>query len=255
MRERIAKLRELAAFYRREAGVVKAEVRKVMPLVLGNPFMSPADRAALVHIFQTFKQIMAGSGLIYWLDYGTLLGAWRWGNPLPWDHDGDIGYLAGQWRLLTERAPAFAARGIQFNPFTASYGNVAVDLYPWIERNGRMVRAEHMNDEPGFLMAVSDRIDVFPSAWLNPLAEIRFAGDYFLCPNQVETVLRKRYGNIDILVPYHARTWLYPQFYRYYWVFARYRPDIRPAAHPVAWTTVRNPKLLEKFGVTDATGS
>ena len=83
------------------------------------------------------------------------------------------------------------------------------------------------------------------------MATIRFADEDFNCPNQVETLLRKRYGNIKLLVPYHLKTWLYPQFYRYYWIFARYRPEIRPHAYPQAWTIVRNQKLLAKFGVSD----
>lgn len=253
MHERIARLRSRMAFYRREAGVIKAEIRKIMPLLLGSPFMPERDRADLIYILHSFKQIMDGTGLIYWLDYGTLLGAWRWGQPLPWDADGDISYLAGQRHLLLEQAPAFAARGITFNAGMARYNRVSVDFFPWSERDGFMVRSEHLDYEAGFLKTVADRVDVFPRSWLNPLATIRFAGEYVNCPNQVETLLRKRYGNINMLVPYHLKTYLYPQFYRYYWIFSRYRPEIRPHEHPQEWTIVRNQKLLAKFGVTDAT--
>ena len=251
MHEKLVNLRAWFAFYRREFDVVRAEIRTAMPRILGSPFMPAADRADLVYILRSFKQIMDGTGLIYWLDYGTLLGAWRWGQPLPWDSDGDIGYLAGQRQLLIDQAPAFAARGIQFNSGMATYNQVSVDFFPWIERDGFMVRTEHLNYAAGFLKTVSDRVDIFPSAWLNPLATIRFADEDFNCPNQVETLLRKRYGNIKLLVPYHLKTWLYPQFYRYYWIFARYRPEIRPHAYPQAWTIVRNQKLLAKFGVSD----
>jgi len=251
--EKLSKLRKTLAFYRQEASVIKAELREVLPLIWADPFLPAADRADLIYILQSFKKIMADTGLVYWLDYGTLLGAWRWGNPLPWDYDGDIGYLAGQWRLLAEQAPAFAKLGIQLTLLTASYRNAYVDLFPWIERDGCMVRTQHLNYQPGFLKTVSDRRDIFPTTWVNPLAEIRFAGDYFPCANQVEKILRKRYGNIDLLVPYHLKTWFYPQFYRYYWIFARYRPDIRQPAHPVTWTIVHNPTLLKKFGVIDGT--
>jgi hypothetical protein len=253
MQKKLARVRARLSFLRREAGVVRAEIRNAMPLILGNPFMPAADHADLIYILRSFQQIMEGTGLIYWLDCGTLLGAWRWGQPLPWDYDGDIGYLAGQYHLIAEQSSAFAARGIQLRSGTVTYNRVYVDLYPWIERDGFMVYTKHLDYETGFLKFVSDRRAVFPGAWINPLATIRFADEYFNCPNQVETLLRKRYGNINILVPYHLKTWLYPQFYRYYWIFAHYRPDIRPHDYPQEWTIVRNQKLLAKFGVTDET--
>lgn len=253
LQKKFTNLRKSLAFYRQEASVVKAELHKVLPLLWADPFLPATDRADLIYLLQSFKAIMANTSLVYWLDYGTLLGAWRWGNPLPWDYDGDIGYLAGQWHLLAEQAPAFAKLGIQLTLLTASYRNASVDLFPWIERNGCMVRTEHLSYQPGFLKAVSDRRDIFPATWVNPLAEIRFAGDYFPCPNQVEQILRKRYGNIDLLLPYHLKTWFYPQFYRYYWIFARYHPDIHQPTCPVTWTIVRTPTLLKKFGVTDGT--
>ena len=245
----MAKLRSSLAFYRREMGVAYRTIRSLMPHLLGEPFMSEQDRADLIHILLVFKRIMDPTGLIYWLDYGTLLGAWRWGNPLPWDHDADIGYMAGQWHLLQEQAPAFAAEGMEFNIFRVGYGAVYLDLYPWIERDGAMVYTEHIDYQPGFLKAISDHSDIFPSQWINPLAEIAFAGEYFKCPNQVETLLRKRYGNIDILVPHRVKALLYPKFYRYYLVFRRYRPQIRQASSAQPWTTVTNPALLKKFGI------
>jgi len=252
--KKVANWRASVAFYWREVQVAKATVQELMPHLLGTPFLSEKDRADLIHVLRTFKEIMAGSGLIYWLDYGTLLGAWRWGNPLPWDHDADIGYLAGQWQLLQARVPAFADYGMTFR--LGGYGQILyesiyVDIMPWSEHGGMMARPDHRQYEAGFLKALSDRYDTFPSHWVNPLGEIYFAGDYFNCSNQVEPFLRKRYGNIDILVPHRVKALLYPQFYRYYWIFARYRPQIRAAAVPQQWTTVTNPAILQKFGIED----
>ena len=46
------------------------------------------------------KRMLDGAGIAYWLDAGTLLGAWRAGGVIPWDLDVDLGVeQAGYARL------------------------------------------------------------------------------------------------------------------------------------------------------------
>lgn len=230
-------------------------LRDLVPHLLGDPFTSEKDKKDLVHVLRTFKRIVSGTGLIYWLDYGALLGAYRWGNMLPWDHDLDISYLWAQGGTLMDTAPDFEAHGMELSVgrYGIFYENVKVDLEPWLEIDGLMIRANHLDYEGGW-KRMDERHDRFPSQWVNPLYQIYLAGDYYNCPNQVERLLRKRYTNIDLIVPHRVKAFLYPRLYRYYRVFARYEPRIREPLVKKHWTMIDDPRILERMGVEKQIG-
>jgi hypothetical protein len=238
-----------------ELGVAWKTFRELIPHFLGTPFMSEKNRKDIIHVLSVFKQIMSKTGLVYWLDYGTLLGAYRWGDILPWDHDADISYMGGQSPILIESAPEFERHGmlLKVGQCRIFYENVIVDILPWVERDGRMIETRHLDYQPGFLKSWDERYDYFPSRWVNPVHEIYLAGDYYNCPNQVEQILRKRYGNINLIVPHRVKALLSPRLYKCYFAFARYQPRIQEPALKREWVTINHPALLKKIGVHDGT--
>lgn len=56
----------------------------------------------LVPLIQIIHETCEQNGLRYWLDYGTLLGAYRHGGFIPWDDDVDIGMMRDEAEKLIE---------------------------------------------------------------------------------------------------------------------------------------------------------
>ena len=63
---------------------------------------NPCCLSHIYHIFAEMDRILADAGILWWLDYGSALGALRDGKVIPHDKDGDAGLLGDQW-------PAFLA--------------------------------------------------------------------------------------------------------------------------------------------------
>jgi len=235
------KARAVADFWKTIFGVV--------PHLLGNPFTSESDRSDLVHVMRTFRAIASKTELVWWIDYGTLLGAWRWGKILPWDHDVDISYLGGQWPVLEAMTAELAEHGMRLDVegYGIHYRNIKVDLEPWVERDGILIRPNHMALQ-GALLRIDQKHDRFPVEWVNPLQQIYLEDAYYNCPNQTERLLRHRYYNIDIIMPHRIRAWLYPRLYRYYREFSRHQPRLREVSDAFPWQITEDPNTLKKFG-------
>jgi phosphorylcholine metabolism protein LicD len=43
-------------------------------------------------------ELLTKHGIVHWLDYGSLLGAVRGGELIPWDNDVDFGFLGSDLR-------------------------------------------------------------------------------------------------------------------------------------------------------------
>jgi hypothetical protein len=76
------------------------------------PLPQAERAAALGRLLAAAKRMFDDAGIAYWLDAGTLLGAWRAGAVIPWDLDADVGVdHAGYERLRQGRgvvvAPGF----------------------------------------------------------------------------------------------------------------------------------------------------
>ncbi len=56
-------------------------------------FASEFDLENIKHMLKGFHAVTMKLNVTYWIDYGTLLGQYRMKNILPWDQDGDVGYL------------------------------------------------------------------------------------------------------------------------------------------------------------------
>lgn len=160
------------------------------------------------------------AGVTYWMDYGTLLGAFR--NPLttwadyPWlpqedrpegplppgiiphDKDGDWGVLWEHW-VAAENALRRRCRGlhlltrkpapsIKVRPSPRNKTNL--DLFFWIEhprKNGRMFRRKYASVDT-YKGKVFDRADLFP------LQPMEWEGLQLPAPKDPEAWLEFRYG-------------------------------------------------------------
>ena len=145
--------------------------------------------------------LLAERGIAYWLDFGTLLGAVRDEEFIPWDGDLDFGVLARDLDAIPALEREVAAAGFHLDRSDPSgvprvcYSDVNwqhVDLLPWAQ-DGDVLRTEDPEyDWPGVSNAAKT---AFPSSYLEAPESVRLYGRAFPAPSPVHDFLRKhRYG-------------------------------------------------------------
>ncbi|XP_064117987.1 ribitol 5-phosphate transferase FKRP-like [Macrobrachium nipponense] len=173
-------------------------------------------RATARHVFQTLRTCRAR----WWLEGGSLLGAVRSGDIIPWDYDVDIGIYsqdvdrcpqlkAARWQTLEDEDGFVWQRATEGGFFRVHYStanHLHVDVFPFTPKRGVMTR--------GGAWTTNHRQDVdFPEHFLRPLASVNFAGVLASAPNNVRDFLELKFGsgviespqypNPEVLLPYN----------------------------------------------------
>ena len=139
----------------------------------------------------------------WWLVYGSLLGAWRTGDIIPWDNDLDFGMLRRDLLHLPARVQLDNITFFERNPYayetsTQDHSNV-VDARIVCTHTGLFADffAYHQTaDDSTFYMnksgdAVMDETDIFP------LTRIRFGSLHLPAPAETVSLLNKWYSSLD----------------------------------------------------------
>ena len=183
--------------------------------------LRPCCRQHLIDISRDVSEAFGRAGLTYWMDYGTLLGAFR--NPLttwadyPWlpqdgrapgplapgivphDKDADWGVEQHQWAAVLAALKGECrqyhilirtmADSVKIALSSANRTNL--DLFAWYEKprgSGRMHRKRYIMSVDRFKGKQFDRADLFP---LQPL---EWEGLQLPAPKDPEAWLEFRYG-------------------------------------------------------------
>jgi hypothetical protein len=94
--------------------------------------ISPQKTESLRVLIKTVSHALEMHNVTYWVDYGTVLGAYRYCDVIPWDHDADIGYLESERKKVKQAAAAVNLyKKISMSETQASYGNYTLDLFVW----------------------------------------------------------------------------------------------------------------------------
>lgn len=143
--------------------------------------------------------VLEAAGVRYWLEGGSLLGAARHGDIIPWDYDVDLGiYLedvgnceqlrgAEAGSVVDERGFVWekAVEGDFFRVQYSESNHLHVDLWPFYPRNGVMTKDTWLDH----------RQDVeFPEHFLQPLVPLAFAGFMAQAPNNYRRFLELKFG-------------------------------------------------------------
>ena len=155
-----------------------------------------ALRLTARHVFA----VLENQGVRYWLEGGSLLGAVRHGDIIPWDYDVDIGIYQEDIpkcmhllkcdfqpyedpdRFVWERATEGDFFRVQFS----STNRLHVDIFPFFSRNGTMTKKNWFK---------SHKQDTeFPEHYLNPLVKIDFVGVQTYAPNNYKDFLEFKFG-------------------------------------------------------------
>jgi LicD family len=145
------------------------------------------------------SDLLARHGIVHWLDYGSLLGAAREQELIPWDADADFGILQRESPTVLALAGEVTAAGhrldaslqgvirILYSDANASH----VDLFLWEVRDGLLLPLEDTDYAwPGMASRLA-----FPERFITPLGEVSLHGRPFPAPRPVHEFLRDhRYG-------------------------------------------------------------
>lgn len=159
-------------------------------------------------------------GIPHWLDYGSLLGAARTGELIPWDGDVDFGVLCSDLERVRKLADEVASAGHILNvddPLVwrvelSSTNLLHVDLFPWREEGDGNLKMSW----PGY----PDECWAFPRRFLDDMQPVKLYGHPFPAPAPLDEFLaRYRYGP-DYRVPRRVeklaeRTQIIPSVKRY----------------------------------------
>lgn len=148
------------------------------------------------HVFARLDEV----GVRYWLEGGSLLGAMRAADILPWDYDVDIGMFREDidhcpWLTRALVQPFVdddgfvwekAAEGDFFRVQFSRINHLHVDIFPFYQRNSTMTKdtwfPTHKQDKE------------FPEHFLHPMASIDFIGQKVPAPNNIRDYLEFKFG-------------------------------------------------------------
>lgn len=152
-------------------------------------------RKTALYVFSYLDEV----GIRYWLEGGSLLGAMRSGDILPWDHDVDVGVYSldvvraaflshARDKPVTDTKGFVWEKATEGNFFRVHYSKINrihVNIFPFLVKNGTMSKDSwftgHRNME-------------FPERFLHPMSSIEFLGRHVPSPNNIVDFLELKYG-------------------------------------------------------------
>ena len=155
--------------------------------------------AHLLEVLEYVAGLLEENGIAYWIDYGTLLGAVRHADLIPWDGDADLGIFEEDVERVLALTPTIARDGyslddshpavlrVQYSPTNQRH----VDLMPWSDVDGEL-RDRHEAEEqwPGMAGRAW-----FPRSYVEDLTELPIHGRLYPAPARYDDFLRlHRYG-------------------------------------------------------------
>jgi hypothetical protein len=153
----------------------------------------------LLEVLEYVGNLLEQHGITYWLDYGTLLGAVRHRDLIPWDGDADLGILEDDVERVAALVPVIERDGysldqshpavlrIHYSPVNHRH----VDLIPWRDEDG-VLHDRHAPDDqwPGMSGSAA-----FPRRFIEELTTLPVHGRLYPAPAHYDEFLRvHRYG-------------------------------------------------------------
>lgn len=160
------------------------------------PCCLKAIKETAIHVFNTLEK----NSVRFWLEGGSLLGAARHQDIIPWDYDVDIGIYdedipkckeilkAKEQQYLDEEGFLWekAVEGDFFRVHYSDLNRNHVDIFPFYSKNGVMTKNTWFKTHP--------QDTEFPEHYLKPLTNISFIGRNVSAPNSVKEFLEFKFG-------------------------------------------------------------
>lgn len=146
--------------------------------------------------------------IIYWIDFGTLLGAIRSGRTIPHDTDGDMCLFLESRPKVLKLQNRIAKDGFYMSNKPTSDGHIkiyrskknhmAVDLFFWkLDLDKGILKSGGLNEPKSF-----------PNWWVEKLVSVKIFDKEVMAPREPEKFLRMRFGK-DWKVPQNKKVHYY----------------------------------------------
>lgn len=179
-------------------------------------FCNAENVKKLRFLLNTVTKELAKENVTYWVDYGTLLGAYRHRDIIPWDHDVDLGYLYTDTHKLHRAIQAVhRIKDFSMNTLKVYYKDVSMDICPWIKVNRPYSRISFLyynifagdsNSEncemnrifktsvPSLITYIRNTyLDCFPCHYADNRKVLNISDFYVQAPGKVTELLKHRY--------------------------------------------------------------
>lgn len=175
----------------------------------------PAKHKIEIETLKEISQLFEKNGILYWIDCGTCLGAYRYGGFIPWDWDIDISIMKADHENVKRVLQQLDPKEYQIQDWSA-YSQPGTFLKLYIKKTKTLIDIYHydIDAETQTLSYVfTYENSPIPQKWkkgertlttplpysvIFPLKRAHFDGLAVWAPNQIETFLKSKYGeNLD----------------------------------------------------------
>lgn len=181
-------------------------------------------------------ELFEANNIIYWIDCGTCLGAYRYGGIIPWDWDIDIAIMLSDHENVKKLLSNLDPEKYQIQDWS-SYSKPKTFLKLYVKETKNFVDIYHykINEEDKTVQYLFTFLDSpFPESWKKselkcmkpvaidavfPLKKAKFDNLTVWAPNNVVTFLQSKYGeNLDpaMLWDEETKTYLKVENHPYY---------------------------------------
>ena len=167
-----------------------------------------------IKAFKEIAQIFDQHGIIYWIDFGTCLGAYRYGGIIPWDWDIDISVLLPDHENVKRALSQLDPKKYQIQDWS-SYSHPGTFIKVFVKESNNLIDIMHYRIDPTkkeIAYFFTYEHSPFPESWKRhelegmkplsfdtvfPLKKAQFDGLTVWAPNDVVTYLESKYeGNL-----------------------------------------------------------
>lgn len=179
---------------------------------LARPSTLPEKHLIELRVFKQIAELFDKNGIIYWLDCGSSLGAYRYGGMIPWDDDIDISILSADHENVKRLLNTLDPEELQVQDWSSyRYPGTFIKLY--IKKTKTLIDIYHYNLNPETKTAsyfYTYKDSSIPEKWkkfelvmtkpipydvMFPLKKVDFDGIKTWVPNQLEAFLHFKYGS------------------------------------------------------------
>jgi hypothetical protein len=180
-----------------------------------------------IQAFKDVVELLEAHNIIYWIDCGTCLGAYRYGGIIPWDWDIDLSILVHDHENVKRILSNLDPEKYQIQDWS-SYSKPKTFMKLYVKETKNFIDIYHyqINEEEktvGYLFTYID--SPFPDSWkktelkcikplkyeeMFPLKLAKFDNLTVRCPNNVVAFLQSKYGeNLDPTMVWDEETQSY----------------------------------------------